>query len=949
MPVIPGVKLSVFVGRDEELDFLLEAFSRVEKTGLVSVLVHAASGVGKTALMQVAGQKLQELMPQAMLLWGRCSERELVSFKAFDSVVEALGQNLAQLSEPERFRLLPENLNSLVRVFPSLAFLQPADAPEPDAPASGNLRKERALAFDALWELLARLADRKPLVLFLDDIQWADPDSFRLLQSLVAPPDPPALFAVFSMRTRTDEHKAAEMVRHFETSFPGIRKLGLGPLSREASENLVKNLRATNPELEDLAPEEVGIIVREAGGHPLFIHELMHHLQLYGTEGLQGLKLDDVLWARIWALEEPFRQLVELVSLSFGPLRQDIAAEVLECRPAEVFRKAARLRILRLVRTSGPGPRDVLEPYHDKIRSSVMGHMDPAAGAKWHAALVTVLRTRRDVEDERMAAHLESLGEYQEAANFLVASADRAAGMLAFDRAAGLYERALMCQQASGTAIDGEWIRNVKTLMGNALANSGHGKEAARILLEASEGGRTAEVLELKRKATEQLLVTGYLDEGFDLTRKVFRSMGIRLPRTSLGALLSLGWHRFWFRLRGIRYRERDETELSPVALVNVDILGSIARGLALTDHIRGADFSTRYLLAALRTGEPRRILAALTLEANFVASTSPGSAQLTRVLAHCERLLVRLNDSFSRVYLESARSYVNYMSGRWAEARRFAETAIDLWSEFGGTSWERGMMSFQVHWALYFLGEISEMTRLMPPLLQDARERGDLLTMSGLVLGLNNIMILNRDGPEQARQEVDDLMERWSVHGYYLQNYLALLAKGHVLLFEGQGYAACRLIENDSRRLRRSLLLRIPSVRHESVHLAGRARLQAALQVKGTQRAELHKAASRDIAVLRNGSLDWVRAAGMLLDGARHSQNGALEMAVPILREAIETLDFCQMRLFAAAARIRLGRLMGGDEGKELQDEGQAFFLEQGIRSETGMLELLTSGFPEW
>jgi serine/threonine protein kinase/tetratricopeptide (TPR) repeat protein len=895
-------------------------------------------------------EEVLQLLTRAMILWGRCNERELVSYKAFDSVVDALSRNLVRLSEKEIMQLMPRNVDFLVRVFPVLSFLREVDGSVvPRGRPVTDLQEVRQLAFHALREVLTRLSDRRPVVIFLDDIQWADEDSLKLLRSLIQPPDPPQVLLVFSMRTRTDEARAATMVSSFEALFPTPpRNLRLGPLSMEAAGELVEELLATNPELQDMDRRLAATIAREAGGHPLYIHELMHHLQLCGAGGIPDLRLDDVLWDRIHTLDDGFRRLVELVSVSFGPLRQDIAAQVLGCRPAEVFRTAARLRILHLVRTSGPGAEDIVEPYHDRVRDAVLARMEPPSAIAWHEAVVRVLRTSRNVEPERMAAHLECIGESEQAAKHLAEAADLAASALAFDRAAGLYERALRLRMEDGEEPDPERKRELMVKWGTSLANAGRGHQAAQSLLQAISGARSAEALELKRKAAEQLLLSGYLDEGFEVTRQVLKSLGITMPRTSWGALVSLLWHRLRIRLRGTGYRERDETEIPPVQLVNVDILSSIARGLALTDHIRGADFNTRFLLASLRLGEPRRILSALTMEANYAASSGPASSHIRRTLASCEKLQKRLNDALAEIYMESARCYVSFMSGQWGVSLRSAETSFRLWSDYGGTSWERGMMNIQINWSLFYLGELAEMTRRMPSLLQSAQDRGDLLSVSGMVLGLNNIMILNQGGPAEALREVDDMLARWSVNGYHLQHYMALLARVHVGLFTGEGGTACDRIRDDWKRLKRSLLLYLPSVRNEIFHLRGRATLLRSLQSDGRSRRDLHKQARQDISALLKGRLPWVQAVGTLLDAAHAAQRGDDETARVRLQSSVSQLDACEMKLYAAAARIRLGRLVGGDEGRAILEQGRSFLSLQGVRDEAGMVSLLASGFPE-
>ena len=948
MPPTSGTRMPVFVGRQAELDRLLDAFGDVARRGLVTRLVHGASGLGKSALLHALGREILARESRAVILWGRCNERELVSYKAFDSVVDALSRHLVRLSEKELTHLLPRNLDFLARVFPVLSFLRELDGPGPSRvrPVT-DLQEVRSLAFQALRELLTRLTDRRPLVIFLDDIQWADEDSLKLLRSLIQPPDPPAMLLVLSMRTRTDPEKASEMVARCQALFPvPPEELPLGPLSMEAAAELVRELLSTNPELQDMDRRHAAWIAREAGGHPLYIHELMHHLQLLGPQGLTELKLDDVLWSRIVTLADDFRRLVELVSVSFGPVRQDVAAAVLGCRPAEVFRTAARLRILHLVRTSGPGAEELVEPYHDRVRDAVLARMQPPDAVAWHEALLRVLRTTRGVEPERLAAHLECVGDTEQAAVHLAEAADLAAAALAFDRAAGLYDRALRLRLGSSQPADVGALRELMARLGIALANAGRGREASEALLKAAEGARAADALDLRRKAAEQLLLSGYLDDGFEVTRQVMRSLGVRLPRTSFGALVSLLWRRLWIRLRGTRYRERDETEISPVRLVKVDILSSIARGLALTDHIRGADFNARFLLAALRLGEPRRILSALTMEANFAATSGPESSHIRRTLAACERIQHQLNDALAEIYMESARSYVSFMGGQWGASLRSAETSFRLWSDHGGTSWERCMMNIQIHWSMFYLGELAEMTRRMPALLQDARDRGDLLSVSGMVLGLNNLMILNHDGPEQALREVDELMARWSVQGYHLQHYMALLARVHVLLFTGDGAGACAALRADWRPLKRSLLLKLPSVLHEVHHLRGRAALLHAAGTTGSQRAELHGQARKEIDQLVDSRLPWVHAVGMLLSAALAAQQGKDELAVERLRAAVDQLEAGEMKLYAAAARLRLGALLGGDEGAGFLSAGRDFMARQGVRDQAGMVSMLAPGF---
>ena len=947
-PVSMATRMPVFVGRAQELTWIAQGQAEVSGHGFQMRLIHGASGLGKSELLRTAARELLARDPSALLLWGRCNERESVSYKAFDGVVDALGRFLGRRSPVELAALLPRNVEPLCRVFPVLSFMRDVSGGTGRVRPAADLQEVRSQAFAALRELISRLADRRPVMIVLDDLQWVDEDSLKLLRALVQPPDEPSVYLVMGMRTPAEPDEAAALVGRFCLQLPFVPlQLGLSPLPPNVATELVRELLATEEARTQGDFRQMQAIAQESAGHPLFIHELVRHLKSREVGDFEGdLRLDDVLWERICALEEASRHLVELASISFGPLRQALVAQALDMNPAEVFRLAARLKILHLVRTSGPKEEDWIEPYHDRVREAVHGRMSSDAKLRWHRLLVTVLRSSRVAEPERLAAHLEVVGANEEASGLFAEAANRAISALAFDRAAGLFARAIHLLPAVEGGPPDETLRELRVRMGQALSVAGRGREAAHVLLAAVPGARAAEALDLRRRAAEQLLISGFLDEGFELSAQVLRSMGLHLPRTTLGAVASLAWRRLLVRLRGTRFRERDETQISQTDLVNVDILHSISRGLSMTDHLRGADFTTRFLLAALKMGEPRRILAAMTIEANNASGMSPGSAYSLRILSSCDRMLEQRHDAVAEFYLGAAHGIRHFMTGDWSKARVQFESCIEQSAGLTGMAWERGLVHFQLMWSLFYLGELAEMNRRIPPLLQEARDRGDLFTVSGLTLGLNNIVFLDRDGPERAEQEIRSVLSRWTVRGYHLQHYWALLSRVHVHLYDHRSEDTLELIQNDWKALKSSFLLHLPAIQSESLILLGRSLLARALTQQGTLRRDSLARVTGHATALLRGRAPWSRALGALLDAARQVQSGCEEPAHRQLGLAIEQLDACGMRLYAAAARIRLGRLKGGDAGGALVDQGRAFIRQQGVKNEPGMLQLLAPGF---
>ncbi|HVY61311.1 MAG TPA: AAA family ATPase, partial [Planctomycetota bacterium] len=214
---------SLFIGRREDLEALDAAFARVrDERRAVLQIVHGESGIGKSALVRRFIELLGARAPGLVALSGRCYERETVPYKAFDGVVDALSRHLARLDPLEAGHALPTDVGALARVFPVLrrveALERLADAAARAAvpagiPASIRVAGHgsdalglRVRAFAALREVIARLAARGPVVVYVDDLQWADADSLALLSELLDPAAaPPALF-VATLRTATDTH-----------------------------------------------------------------------------------------------------------------------------------------------------------------------------------------------------------------------------------------------------------------------------------------------------------------------------------------------------------------------------------------------------------------------------------------------------------------------------------------------------------------------------------------------------------------------------------------------------------------------------------------------------------------------------------------------------------------------------------------------------------------------
>src|SRR5205814_8662024 len=139
------------------LDALRAAFRESRFKGAVLAHVVGESGIGKSSLVRALCDEIAARNTDAVVLSGRCYERETVPFKAVDGIVEALAGYLASLAPREAAQVVPARAGPLVHLFPvlgrapALADVSPVVSPALDP------RELRRRGFAAFRELLSRL------------------------------------------------------------------------------------------------------------------------------------------------------------------------------------------------------------------------------------------------------------------------------------------------------------------------------------------------------------------------------------------------------------------------------------------------------------------------------------------------------------------------------------------------------------------------------------------------------------------------------------------------------------------------------------------------------------------------------------------------------------------------------------------------------------------------
>ncbi|MFI5280772.1 MAG: serine/threonine-protein kinase, partial [Gemmatimonadales bacterium] len=172
------------VGRTAHLGQLADALAEAERNRPVSVCVVGPSGIGKTTLVRHFTDDLAARR-RAVVLSGRCFVRETVPYKALDGVIDMLSRLLRAMPGHAVDPVLPRDVSALAHVFPVLRRVVAIERLASVAPQIPDPRELRRRAFAALSEMLRTLGKQRPVVVHIDDLQWADRDSADVLNDLL--------------------------------------------------------------------------------------------------------------------------------------------------------------------------------------------------------------------------------------------------------------------------------------------------------------------------------------------------------------------------------------------------------------------------------------------------------------------------------------------------------------------------------------------------------------------------------------------------------------------------------------------------------------------------------------------------------------------------------------------------------------------------------------------
>ncbi|MFE3032347.1 ATP-binding protein [Streptomyces canus] len=427
----PPGEVDRLVGRTEELAALRRAVEPALENGTAVVLLEGEPGVGKSRLMEEIADHAEDR--GALVVWGHCLEGE--GRPTMWPWVETVAGLFNVMPPARREQWAARDLGHLV----GSRVERPAVPAIPD----GNARHR---LLEQVVDLIAEAAGERPVVLMLDDLQWADSSSLQLLEHVIC--RLPAGTAVVGALRNPGPSPSLELVRTLAAASraTGHRRLSVGPLSPAEVAELIHLETGVR-----LAPAVAGSVHTRTAGNPFFVQELGRLWAADGevtAETVLGstvpMTVRDVVRDRLVVLDTDTQELLDIAALVGRSVELVLLARAASLDVSFCLERLEPVRSLGLV---GPTPGDPFSYRftHDLVRQAVSEAIPPGRAAALHGSIADAIEDvglNDESVPERLAHHLWTAGPVADPAR-TVAALVRAGAQAKAKTALGAAERHL--------------------------------------------------------------------------------------------------------------------------------------------------------------------------------------------------------------------------------------------------------------------------------------------------------------------------------------------------------------------------------------------------------------------------------------------------------------------------------------------------------------------------
>src|SRR5882672_6616747 len=434
IPASPRMAVYPLVGRHDEWHALLNAWRAAAAGRPRLFLIRGEAGIGKTRLAEelvdwCGLNSISAVTARCYAGEGRLAYAPIAAWLKSDALQSKL------------LNLDPSWLTDVARLRPELAAARP-EVPAPDRQVESW---HRLRFFESLAQAFRSAA---PLVLLVDDLQWADADTLEWLQYFLRSASHMRCLVVGTGRAEEEQDnpplgRLLGYLQHDDL----LTTIALGPLDRAATAQLAGEV-AEHP-LDEAA---LAFTLRETEGHPLFIVERgrMELARLPGGPVDEALpRVQSVVAARLALLSEEARAAAEVAAAVGRDFQFDILAQASDLEEDALVRALDELWRRHIVRVQTDERWDF---SHDRIREVAYSGIGPARRRLIHRRIAQgmelLFATRLDDVSASIAVHLDRGGQPARAVPFLERAASVATRVSAT-------EEAIRCLTYALSLVDG--------------------------------------------------------------------------------------------------------------------------------------------------------------------------------------------------------------------------------------------------------------------------------------------------------------------------------------------------------------------------------------------------------------------------------------------------------------------------------------------------------------
>lgn len=416
-------KTRPLVGRTEEWQQLTLAWRAAVAQGPRVAILSGEPGIGKT--------RLADELYQSCIRQGYAAARS----RCYAGQGQLAYAPIADLLRSDAIRagwtsLAAQQRTDLARLVPEIREqFREQDAPGEPQPLGESW--QRLHFYDSLNTAIGKA--RKPMLLYLDDLQWCDPDSFEWLGALLTSS---AAHGVLLAGTVRPEETGRE--HPFTRFLAGLRGSGmaveipLDPLDAEETAELARLESASSLKSEDL-----GDIFQATRGNPLFVVESVR-------AGRQSTRVHAVIASRMAQLSGAAYELAGLTSVIGRPFSFELLEKASDWDEASVSRELDELWRRRIIESRGASEYDFT---HDRLREVAYAELTLVRRRYLHRrvarALAEVYPADLDSWNGQIASHYERAGMPDQAIEHYARAAAYARRRFANSESADLLRRAL--------------------------------------------------------------------------------------------------------------------------------------------------------------------------------------------------------------------------------------------------------------------------------------------------------------------------------------------------------------------------------------------------------------------------------------------------------------------------------------------------------------------------